>query len=88
MRHIGVDGCRAGWVAVATRRARSTARDRTGDATTGMDAQSRVIPFGRLGTAGDIADAVAFLASPKAAYITGQHLVVDGGLGMSLPRVA
>jgi 3-oxoacyl-[acyl-carrier protein] reductase len=37
-------------------------------------------PAGRLGTAEDIAPAVLFLASKEAAYITGQTLVVDGGL--------
>lgn len=37
-------------------------------------------PAGRLGTPGDIAAAVVFLASSEAAYITGQTLTVDGGL--------
>lgn len=37
-------------------------------------------PLGRLGTAADIGDAVAFLASRRAAFITGQMLTVDGGL--------
>lgn len=40
------------------------------------------IPLGRLGQAQDIADAVAFLASPKAAYITGETLHVNGGMYM------
>ncbi len=38
------------------------------------------IPLGRLGQADDIANAVAFLASDKAAYITGTTLHVNGGL--------
>ncbi|WP_077072367.1 3-oxoacyl-[acyl-carrier-protein] reductase [Mailhella massiliensis] len=38
------------------------------------------IPLGRLGSAQDVADAVAFLASDKAAYITGQVIAVNGGL--------
>ena len=36
-------------------------------------------PLGRLGQPEDIAHAVAFLLSPKASFITGTHLVVDGG---------
>ena len=40
------------------------------------------IPLKRLGQPEDVAKAVAFLASPDAAYITGQTLIVDGGLVM------
>lgn len=43
------------------------------------------IPLGRAGTPEDIAGAVAFLASPRASYITGQTLIVDGGLTMVGP---
>jgi 3-oxoacyl-[acyl-carrier protein] reductase len=38
------------------------------------------LPLGRTGTPDDIAGAVLFLASPLAAYVTGQSLLVDGGL--------
>jgi len=39
-------------------------------------------PLGRFGTTQEVADAVAFLASDEAGYITGQVLAVDGGLVM------
>jgi NAD(P)-dependent dehydrogenase (short-subunit alcohol dehydrogenase family) len=37
-------------------------------------------PMGRLGTPEDVAGAVAFFASDDAAWITGQTLIIDGGL--------
>jgi 3-oxoacyl-[acyl-carrier protein] reductase len=40
------------------------------------------VPLGRLGSAEDIAHAVAFLASPQAGYITGETLHVNGGMYM------
>ncbi|MBD3880009.1 MAG: SDR family oxidoreductase, partial [Quinella sp. 1Q5] len=40
------------------------------------------IPAGRMGTPEDVANAVAFLVSDEAAYITGQVLSVDGGMVM------
>ena len=40
------------------------------------------IPLGRIGRSEEVADAVAFLAGPEAAYITGQVLRVNGGLLM------
>ena len=54
------------------------------DGDTGGDSPARRAmvggtPAGRLGTPGDVAELVAFLASPAAAYITGQVLVTDGG---------
>ncbi len=41
------------------------------------------IPLGRLGSPADIAEAVAFLASPAAAYITGTEMHVNGGMYMN-----
>ncbi|WP_217168990.1 SDR family oxidoreductase [Streptomyces sp. AC512_CC834] len=47
-----------------------------------IDAWAGDVPLGRVGTAADIAEAVAFLASDAAAYITGDDLVVSGGMGV------
>lgn len=47
-----------------------------------LDAALASIALRRAGTSEDVANAVAFLASEEAAYITGQVLVVDGGLVM------
>lgn len=43
---------------------------------------TELIPLKRLGEVEDIAETVAFLASDKASYITGQTIQVDGGLGI------
>jgi len=55
------------------------------DMTAALDAAVRdaavvQVPLGRMGTAAEVAGAIAFLASPQAAYITGHVLHVDGGL--------
>ena len=57
------------------------------DMTAAMPAEARQamaaqIPLERVGTGADVAGAVAFLASDLAAYVTGQVLVVDGGMVM------
>jgi 3-oxoacyl-[acyl-carrier protein] reductase len=41
------------------------------------------IPLGHLGKPADIAHAVSYLASPQAAYVTGQELHVNGGMFMA-----
>lgn len=55
--------------------------DMTSDLSEEMrESVKKTAPLGRLGTPQDIAPAVCFLASKEAGYITGQTLVVDGGL--------
>ena len=49
---------------------------------TAKEATVAQIPLKRVGSTRDIAEAVAFLASDRASYITGQVLSVDGGMAM------
>jgi 3-oxoacyl-[acyl-carrier protein] reductase len=46
----------------------------------GLERAAEFIPMGRVGEPEDVADVIVFLASEEARYITGQVLVVDGGL--------
>lgn len=45
-----------------------------------IDEWTRAVPLGRLGTPEEVAELVAFLATPAGAYITGTTLVIDGGV--------
>lgn len=63
------------------------ATDRIASGYGGMEAAQAAardeVPAGRLGTPQEIADAAVFLCSARASYVTGQSLVVDGGLTRS-----
>ena len=72
---------------VAGRRRRQVC-DRRGDVRRLAEAAEQVkglvenVPLGRLGRADDVAQAVLFLCSPHAGYITGATLHVNGGMHM------
>jgi len=48
-----------------------------------LEPVERATPLGRAGTAEEVADVILFLASDLARYVTGQNVVVDGGMGLS-----
>jgi NAD(P)-dependent dehydrogenase (short-subunit alcohol dehydrogenase family) len=58
---------------------RTAARAAGGDIEASLASYGRTHPLGRIGTPEDIANAVVFLSSDKASFITGDYLCVDGG---------
>lgn len=79
-RHVAMEGSRRGVRAnvvvpglIDTPLGRAATQGRPGRGTT-------VIPLGRQGTAWEVAQATIFLLSDEASYVTGQNLVIDGGL--------
>jgi 3-oxoacyl-[acyl-carrier protein] reductase len=70
---ITVNAVAPGWIATASQ-------------TPEEHGQGRATPVGRSGSPGEVAAAIAWLASPGASYITGQYLVVDGGNSIAEQR--
>ncbi|MGO4238576.1 SDR family NAD(P)-dependent oxidoreductase [Pseudarthrobacter sp. YAF2] len=63
------------------------ARDQTNSlGPQGIQAQAAHLPLQRAGRAEDIANAIAFLTSEEASFITGTSLLVDGGMTAMLPK--
>ncbi|GAB4098585.1 SDR family NAD(P)-dependent oxidoreductase [Sinomonas halotolerans] len=50
----------------------------------GLERAGRDIPWGRVGRPEEVAEVIGFLTSPAANYVTGQALVVDGGLTVKM----
>jgi NAD(P)-dependent dehydrogenase (short-subunit alcohol dehydrogenase family) len=50
------------------------------------EAAMDLVPLGRWGCPAEVAEAVAWLASPAASFITGADLPIDGGFGVAMPR--
>ncbi|HEX3330561.1 MAG TPA: SDR family oxidoreductase [Gaiellales bacterium] len=48
-----------------------------------LDEVAAQVPMKRLGTAAEVGDLIAYLASPAAAYITGQTIAIDGGVDLT-----
>jgi NAD(P)-dependent dehydrogenase (short-subunit alcohol dehydrogenase family) len=53
-----------------------------------LERMARSIPLGRIGEPEDVARTIAFLAGPSAAYVHGQVLRIDGGLGLTTASLA
>ena len=51
----------------------------------GGSTETDEVPLGRLGSTEEVADAALFLASPQSSYVTGQALVIDGGVTVQGP---
>ena len=53
-----------------------------------MTLYEELVPLGRLGTAKDAADLITFLCTPRASYLTGQTITIDGGISLVWPETA
>lgn len=77
---LGRSGIRANAVAPGYIRSAQTLSKEHSIGPEGLENAAKIVPLGRVGLPEDIADVILFLASPASRYITGQVIVVDGGL--------
>lgn len=77
---LGPHGVRANAVAPGFIRTAQSLDDVHSMGSAALDASAASVPLQRVGEPADVADVVVFLASDAARYVTGQVLVVDGGL--------
>lgn len=77
---LGPHGVRANAVAPGFIRTAQSLDDENSMGAAALDASASAVPLGRVGDPADVADVVLFLASEASRYVTGQVLVVDGGL--------
>lgn len=77
---LGRSGIRANAVAPGYIRSAQTLSREHSIGPEGLENAAKIVPLGRVGLPEDIADVILFLASPASRYMTGQILVVDGGL--------
>lgn len=52
----------------------------------GLAKAAKGIPLGRVGRASEVADLVCYLTGPESSYITGQSIIIDGGLTVRWPE--
>jgi 3-oxoacyl-[acyl-carrier protein] reductase len=77
---LGSSGIRVNAVAPGFIRTAQTLSEEHSQGEAGLRRATEYIPLGRVGDPADIADVVLFLASAGARYVTGQTIVVDGGI--------
>jgi 3-oxoacyl-[acyl-carrier protein] reductase len=77
---LGPDGIRVSGVAPGFIRTAQSLSEEHSMGQAKLEAQASSIPLQRIGEPEDVADVILFLASDSARYITGQTILVDGGL--------